>query len=114
MKMKGEHYHFHTEGAVVGGLVLNVDVHQRTRFTAAVTGAKSGRYESLVTHGCRGSPAHLQKPTRHTHKDDFNHQDYMLEGFLFSALTTCLVLRLCVWSCTEDKQLVIYSSLILL
>lgn len=82
MKMKGEHYHFHTEGAVVGGLVLNVDVHQRTRFTAAVAGAKSGCHESLVTHGCRGSPAHLQKPTRHTHKDDFNHQDYMLEGFL--------------------------------
>lgn len=46
-------YHLHTEGAVVDGLILNVDVHKGTGFPTEVAGAKSGRQESLVTHGCR-------------------------------------------------------------
>lgn len=46
-------YHFHTEGAVVDGLILNVDVHERTSVRAAVAGAKSGRHEGLIAHGCR-------------------------------------------------------------
>lgn len=46
-------YHLHAEGAVVDGLALDVDVHERTGFAAALTGAKSGRHKCLVAHGCR-------------------------------------------------------------
>lgn len=46
-------YHLYTEGAVVDGLILNVDVHKRTGSPTVVTWAKSGRHECLVTHGCR-------------------------------------------------------------
>lgn len=52
-------YHFHAEGAVVDGLVLDVDVHQRTGVGTAVTRAKGGRHERLITHVCRGSPTRL-------------------------------------------------------
>lgn len=45
-------YQLHAEGAVVDGLALDVDVHERTGVGAALTGAKRGRHERLVAHGC--------------------------------------------------------------
>lgn len=64
MKGKSLTYHFHTEGAVVDGLRLDVDVNERTRFPAGLTRAKGGRHERLVTHGCRLSPT---GPVERTH-----------------------------------------------
>ena len=98
-------YHFHTEGAVVDGLALNVDVHQRTCFAAAVTRAKSGRHERLVTHGCRGSPKHLRK-IQHT-QVKVNSVKQITSGRLFWLLFNqnfisvavgrlCVCVRVCV------------------
>lgn len=47
-------YHLHAEGAVVDGLVLDVDVHERAGVGAAVARAERGRHERLVAHGCEG------------------------------------------------------------
>lgn len=53
MREENVTYHLHTEGAVVDGLILNVDVHKWTGIPTVFTWAESGRHECLVTHGSR-------------------------------------------------------------
>lgn len=43
-------YQLHTKGAVVDGLILQIDVHQRLGLGAVITGAEGDGHKSLVTH----------------------------------------------------------------
>ena len=96
-------YQFHTEGAVVDGLILDVDVHQGTGLGAFVAGAESGRHECLVAHGCRWWAT---RPVWNTEtQEQFSWATgRLLDWFLGPGCYTLVRSSMCVCVCWEIRS----------